>query len=60
MELQGSESDRRYPQVIPRFVIPSAVEAATQPTQAARLGFQSRCKPDTFAGFLDSAALRSE
>ena len=42
MELQGSESERRDTKVTTHLVIPSEVEAATQPPQAARPGFQSR------------------
>jgi hypothetical protein len=41
-------------------VIPSEVEAATQPSKMARPGFPSRCGTlDLSAGSFDSAALRS-
>jgi hypothetical protein len=41
-------------------LIPSSVEAATEPQDAARPGFQSRGKIEgNFAGSFDSASLRS-
>jgi hypothetical protein len=41
-------------------VIPSEVEAATQPSKMARPGFPSRCETlGVSAGSFDSAALRS-